>query len=77
MEFALFYSTNLETFWQITFSRCTFSNYFHGFEISSAIFGYSYEKKNKKNWGSLSSEYIYKYYLELAQCKFARNGSTN
>jgi hypothetical protein len=32
-------------------------------------------KKNKKIFGVI--DYIYKYMLEVVECKFARNGLTN
>ncbi len=67
----------IEVCWQITFSMYTFSNYFHGFEISVkfCVFWYSYVKKEiKKIW---VMEYIYEYFLEIVECKFARNGLTN
>jgi hypothetical protein len=34
LEFVLFYTTNLQKFLANNFSGCTFSKYFHGFEIS-------------------------------------------
>jgi hypothetical protein len=33
------------------------------------------QKKNEKNVGVI--EYIYEYFLELVECKVARNGLTN
>jgi len=32
-------------------------------------------KKKKKIWGVMN--YIYEYFLEIVECKFARNGLTN
>ncbi|MFN9942720.1 MAG: hypothetical protein ACK56I_24965, partial [bacterium] len=55
LEFVLFPLITFKRFWQITFTRYTYSNYFHGVEIIvkfSVIFGYSYVKKEiKKFWG--------------------------
>ena len=75
-----FYSSVLLTctsFWQITCSRYTFFKFFPGFEISIkfCVFLYSYVKKEIKIFGVM--EYIYEYFLEIVECKFARNGLNN
>ncbi len=60
-------------FWKITFSGCTFFNYFHGFEISVkfGIFWILICKKEPKHF------WVYEYYTGILECKFARNGLTN
>ncbi len=50
MEFALFYTTNLQTFWQIDALFQIISTDLKSV-WSSACFGYSYAKKNKKMLG--------------------------
>jgi hypothetical protein len=49
----------------------------HRFEISVkfCVFLILISNKITKKFGFI--EYIYEYFLELVECKFARNGSTN
>ncbi len=78
MEFVLFYTTNLYKFLANNFF------YVHFFQIfstdlksaeNSAFFDTHLLKKKLKKFGVM--EYIYEYFLEIVECKFARNGLTN
>ncbi len=51
-------------FWKITFSRCTF------FKLFPRIWN---QREILRFW----IHTVYEYYLELVQCKFAKNGLTN
>jgi hypothetical protein len=66
-----------KNFWQITFSRYTFFKLFPRIWNQRKIlrFLYSYFKKEIKIF--VIMEYIYEYFLEIVECKFARNGFTN
>ncbi len=66
------------SFWQITFSRYTFFKLFPRIWNQRKILRFFYThmlKKKLKNFGVM--EYIYEYFLEILECKFARNGLTN
>ncbi len=67
-----------KSFWQLTFSRCTFFQLFPRIWNQRKIlrfFDTHMLKKTKKNIGIM--EYIYEYFLEIEEYKSARNGFTN
>jgi hypothetical protein len=66
------------SFWQITLSRYTFFKLFPQIRNQRKILHFldtHMLKKKQKIFGVM--EYIYEYFWEIVECKFARNGLTN